>query len=100
MTDDSQTGEGAGVPIVGLLKPKQKMRVDCWNVQTLYQTGKMPQPVNYNLDILGISETRWTGTGKRRLASGLTIIFSRRSDDQHLEGVALLLKRKTKKALI
>ena len=106
MTDDSQTREGAGAPTVDLLKPKQKMRVGCWNVQTLYQTGRMPQLVkefdNYNLDILGVSEVRWTGTGKRkrRLASGHTIVFSGRSDDQHSEGVALLLNRKTEKALL
>jgi hypothetical protein len=49
---------------------------------------------------LGISEARWTSSGKRRLASEHTIIFSRRSDDQHSERVALLLKRKTEKALI
>ena len=34
----------------------------------MYQTGRMPQLVkefdNYNLDILGVSEVRWTGTGK------------------------------------
>ena len=104
MTGDSQTREGAGAPMVDLLKPKQKMRVGCWNVQTLYQTGRMPQLVkefdNYNLDILGVSQVRWTGTGKRRLASGHTIVFSGRSDDQHSEGVALLLNRKTEKALL
>ena len=104
MTDDSQTREGTGAPTVDLLKPKQKMRVGCWNVQTLYQTGRMPQLVkefdNYNLDILGVSEVRWTGTGKRRLASGHTVVFSGRSDDQHSEGVALLLNRQTEKALL
>ena len=70
----------------------------------MYQTGRMPHLVkefdNYNLDILGVSEVRWTGTGKRRLASGHTIVFSGRSDDQHSEGVALLLNRKTEKALL
>ena len=64
----------------------------------------MPQLVkefdNYNLDVLGVSEVRWTGTGKRRLASGHTIVFSGRSDDQQSEGVALLLNRKTEKALL
>ncbi|PVD27369.1 hypothetical protein C0Q70_12526 [Pomacea canaliculata] len=55
---------------------------------------------NYNLDILGVSEVRWTGTGKRRLASGHTILFSGRSDAQHSEGVALLLNKKTEKALL
>jgi hypothetical protein len=69
MTDDSQTREGAGALIVDLLKPKQKMRVGCWNVQTLlYQTGKIPWQVkkfdHYSLDLLGIIEAIWTGTGK------------------------------------
>jgi hypothetical protein len=82
MTDDSQTREGAGIPLVDLLKPKQKMRVGCRNVQALYQTGKS----SYNLDILGISEARWTRAGKRRLASEHTIVFSGRSDDWHSEG--------------
>ena len=95
---------GSWRPDGGLLKPKQKMRMGCWNVQTLYQTGRMPQVVkefdNYNLDILGVNEVRWTCTGKRRLASGHTIVFSGRSDDQHSEGVALLLNRKTEKALL
>jgi hypothetical protein len=71
---------------------------------TFYQTGKMPKLVkefnNYILDILKISKARWIGTGKRRQASGHIVIFSGRSDDQHSEGVTLLLKRKTEKALI
>jgi hypothetical protein len=88
---------------VDLLKPKQKMRLRGWNVQTMYKTGKMVQLVKefdnymYNLDIFGISETRWSGNGKRRLASGHTIIFLKRSDDLHSERVALLLKKRMKR---
>ncbi|PVD38700.1 hypothetical protein C0Q70_01320 [Pomacea canaliculata] len=46
------------------------------------------------------NEVRWTGTGKKRLGSGHTILFSGRSDAQHSEGVALLLNKKTEKALL
>jgi hypothetical protein len=98
--DGSQTQEGAGVPIADLLMPKQKMSVGCWNVKTFYQTGKMAQLVK---EFENTISTFWglaTGTGKRRLVSGHTIIFSVRPDDQHTEGVALLLKGKTEKALI
>ena len=60
MKDASQTHMEADRPMVDFLKPKKKMRVICWNVRTLYQTGKLAQVVrgfdNYNLDILGISE--------------------------------------------
>ena len=74
MTDDSQTRKGAGSPTVDSLKPKRRTRVACWNVRTLYQTGKLAQAVtefkNYQLDILGVSEARWIGAGKRKLQSG------------------------------
>ena len=66
MKDASQTQMEADRPMVDFLKPKKKMRVACWNIRTLYQTGKLAQVVRefdtYNLDILGIGEARWTGT--------------------------------------
>ena len=57
MTDDSQTQQGAGTPMVDSLKPKRRTSVASWNVRTLYQTSKLAQVVkefdNYKLDILG-----------------------------------------------
>ena len=104
MKDVSQTQRGAGTPMVDSLKPKQTTRIACWNVRTLYQTGKLAQVVrefdNYKLDILGISEARWTQSGRRKLASGHTIIYSGRDDNNHTEGVALLLSDKMDKCLI
>lgn len=56
-------------PIADLLTPKHYIQVGCWNVRTLYQTGKLAQAVNemkqYNLSLLAMSEVRWTGTGNR-----------------------------------
>ena len=67
MKDASQTQMEADRPMVDFLKTKKKMKVACWNVRSLYQTGKLAQVVrefdNYNLYIIGISEARWTGTG-------------------------------------
>ena len=104
MKDVSQTQPGAGTPMADSLKPKQITRIACWNVRTLYQTGKLAQVVrefdNYNLDILGISEARWTESGKRKLASGHTIIYSGRNDGNHTEGVALLLSDRIEKSLL
>ena len=103
MTDDSQTQQGAGTPMVESLKPKRRTRVASWNVRTLYQTSKFAHVVkefdNYKLDIPGVNEARWTGAGKRKLASGPTILFSGRSDDQHTEGVALIVNNRLEKAL-
>lgn len=69
-------------PITDPLTPKQYIRVGCWNVGTLYQTGKLAQAVNemkqYNLSLLVMSEVRWIGTGKQRLNSGEVIIWSGR----------------------
>ena len=82
MMDASQTQMEADRPMVEFMKPK-KMRVACWNVRALYQTDKLAQVVrefdNYNLDILGISEARWTRTENRQLAPGHTIHYSGRT---------------------
>lgn len=104
MTDVSQTQQGADILTVDSLKPKQKTRIACWNVRTLYQTGKLAHVVrefhNYRLNILGVCEARWTGTGQRKLASEQTILYSGRLDDQHTEGVALIMSWKMEKTLI
>ena len=100
----SQTQLGAASQKVDALKPKRRTRVACWNVRTLYQTGKLAQVVRefdeYRLDILGVSEARWSGSGKRRLASGHTILYSGRADDQHTEGVAMIITSRMEKALL
>ena len=58
MTDGSQTQLGADTPIVDFLKIKQTMTVGCWNVHTMYQTGKLAQVTKemdiYNINILAV----------------------------------------------
>ena len=46
MTDDSQTLKGGGTTKIDGVKPKKLARVATWNVQTIYQTGKLAQVVN------------------------------------------------------
>ena len=55
---------------------------------------------SYKLHILGVSEYRWTGFGQLTTGTGETILYSGRKDDQHMAGVALILKKGLKKALI
>ena len=55
---------------------------------------------NNSLDILGVSEARWTGSGQRTLATGHTILYSGRSDGHHIEGVVLIMNRKIERTLI
>ena len=49
-------------------QPKTTRRVGCWNVRTLYQTGKLAQFVmeinSYKIELFCVSEKRWTGSGQ------------------------------------
>ena len=46
----------------------------------MYASEKVQQVVkemkNYKIDLLGVSECRWTGSGKLRLNSGNTVLDS------------------------
>ena len=53
---------------------------------------------NYKVDILCVSEARWTDSGRRILASGHTIFYSGRTDN--LGGVAVIVTRKVEKTLL
>ena len=47
----------------------------------------------YNLHILGVSESRWIGTGE-------IVLYSGRDDNMYFEGVAIILKKGLEKSLI
>ena len=57
-------------------------------------SGDRRNEVFYRLDILGISESRWTGSGQRSLATGERMLFSghEEEDAPHTYGVALMSK--------
>ena len=56
-----------------------------WNVRTMYEAGKTAQVSaemrKHNLAILGISETRWTGSGQKRLTTGELLLYSGHEDE-------------------
>jgi len=85
------------------LGPKTMIRLATWNVRTMFETGKTAQVTKemeiYDLDILGVSECRWTGSGTRRTRDGFTILFSGK-ENAHANGVALIINRSTAKTLI
>ncbi|KAL9958257.1 hypothetical protein ACROYT_G035251 [Oculina patagonica] len=86
-----------------LTHPKKTVRVRCWNVRTMYSTGKTAQVcremANYKVEILGISESRWTGSGQVRTQTGENIIFAGRNDNQHQSGVAIMMSKEASRAL-
>ena len=53
--------------IRALTHPKKTVRAGCWNARTMCSTGKSAQVcremARYKIEILGISECRWTGSG-------------------------------------
>jgi len=51
----------------------------------------------YKHDILGISESRWTKSGRMKTNTGETVLYSGREDDLLHEGVAIIMKKGMKK---
>jgi hypothetical protein len=94
MTSDSQTLTEAVRPRASLTSPYHVVNIGFWNVRTMFQTSKAAQVASefrrYGLDILGISECRWSGSGKLVLNSGETILWSGK-ENEHESGVALML---------
>jgi hypothetical protein len=63
----------------------------------MYETCKLTQVtsemIKFNCRVLGLSESRWTGSGKIRTTTGETVLYSGRDEDLHHEGVAIILKK-------
>ena len=79
-----------------VLSAKCKTRIGFWNVRTMYEIGKLAQITSemkrYNLHILGISESRWTGSGRLTTGDKHTVLYSGREDSHH-SGVALIIRK-------
>ncbi|XP_071138657.1 craniofacial development protein 2-like [Mytilus edulis] len=105
MTHCRESGNEAAKPI-NLRTPKSTSIHGTWNVRTMYQSSKAAIIANemkqYNIEILGLSETRWISTGKTMLATGETILYSVHQEDgsPHTEGVAMMMSKEANRALI
>ena len=88
--------------IRAIVHPKQELNIGNWNVRTLYQASNSAQVgreiERLKIDILGISETYWTGQGKTQIEDK-TIIYSGRDDQIH-RGVAFMLSKNAIRSLI
>ncbi|KAE9547262.1 hypothetical protein FO519_009526 [Halicephalobus sp. NKZ332] len=87
---------------IKILSAKATTRIGTWNVRTLYQCGKLAQVLrefdNNHLDILGISEMRWTNSGKV-ISDRKTILYSGQ-ENHHKHGVGLILNEDAARSLI
>ena len=91
--------------LISLLSTRHNIRIGTWNVRSMYQTGKASSIAeemrNYNLEILGLSKVRWIQSGKRKLSSGETVLYSGHEDPSApTEGVALMISKHAVKTLI
>lgn len=95
MNGGSETRNGANDKNNILLGPKNNLYVGAWNVRTMYETGRTAQVIKemrrYKLDILCVSESRWTDSGMIRTSTGEKVIYSGRTDGHHTRGVAIIM---------
>ena len=79
MNDSSQSRKDAADRMADVLSAKTTTHIGFWNVRTMFDAGKLAQVCKemrrYNLDILGISETRWTSSGRFTSSTGETILI-------------------------
>lgn len=72
----------------------KQVKVATWNVRTLYQAGKLANLIletkRLNIDILGISEVRWTGYDQISV-DNYKLFYS--GGDRHERGVGILVKK-------
>ncbi|XP_049946671.1 craniofacial development protein 2-like [Schistocerca serialis cubense] len=80
---------------------KEKHCIGTWNVRSMYQ-GKLDivkrEMEKINIDILGISEMRWTDMGE--FASDGHMVYYSGHDNNRSNGVAFIVSDKVRKAVI
>ena len=103
MTALGETGHGLRRPMSKtIFTAKNVTRIGTWNVRTLNQSGKLHQLFRifdeYRMDILGVSEARWTENG-RISRDGKTFLYTGH-ERRHERGVGLVLSRRATRALV
>uniref|UniRef100_A0A8D8UNP4 Craniofacial development protein 2 n=1 Tax=Cacopsylla melanoneura TaxID=428564 RepID=A0A8D8UNP4_9HEMI len=82
----------------GVLRISQsaKIKIGTWNVTSMYQQGKMENTLQEmtrtNTSILGISEMRWSGSGKQ-IEENHIIYYAGENSRQHKNGVGIILTK-------
>ena len=80
---------------------QRMINIATWNVRTLYECGKLAQvkaeAERLSIDIMGMSETRWTGKGQFQ-TDGWTFYYS--GGANHQRGVGFLVTPKIAKSVM
>lgn len=82
-------------------KKKRVIKIGTWNVKTLLQLGKlenvMKEIIRMDIEIMGLSEVRWTGSGKMHMEEG-TMFYS--GGEERQRGVAVIIVKKMQSTVI
>lgn len=82
----------------------QRIRYDCWNVLTLYQSDKFAQLSaeckRLNFDLLSISEMRWNGQKEVKTSTGDLVLYSGLTTMIHTLEVGIYLSKRLAPSLI
>ena len=80
---------------------RNKIRISTWNVRTLYKPGRrenlLQEQERLKVNIMGVSEMRWTGSGKVVL-DDYTYIYS--GGSKHQYGVGMVIDKETSKSIV
>jgi hypothetical protein len=84
---------------------KKWTRIVFWNVQTMMEASRLSQVIKemteYRLDLLGLSETGWRGSGEFITLTGELLIYSGHIyEEKHEYGVRLILSKVMRISLI
>ena len=88
------------------LSSRKTTKIGTWNVRTMYEAGKTAQIArearNYSITVLGLCETRWIQSGRVRLQTDETVLYSGHEQDNapHTGRLALMLSPEAKRSLI
>ena len=105
MTSGGESRKEASGPTT-LVSTKTTLIIGAWNVRTMCEAGKAAQVAaemrNYNITLLGLSETRWLKAGEVRLQTGELVLHSGHEEEgaTHTEGVGFMLSKHAQRALI
>ena len=71
LSSESRIPEAAGP--MAVISSRAKTFIGTWNVRTMYEIGKSrliaAEMKKYKINILGICESRWTGSGQVKLST-------------------------------
>jgi len=77
-------------------KIKKDISIATWNVRSMYEAGKLANTTKemkrLNIDILGISETWWAGSGEY-ISSDEKLYYSGNETEAHRNGVGIIIPK-------